>query len=181
MPNIQVTWPCPIQMKEYSLLIAKREPLLTNTLGFVDGLNLPVHESSDFETQNAYHTGWLSGCLVSNVFVFSPTGCIIYAAINKTGSWHDSQVARSLYDKLRFDTPQEFDVLADSAIAYSDDLSKHILAVERFSHGQINQFKLIINKAVISQRQAAEWGMGTIQRTFGRLKSLLPINNRKRL
>ncbi|KAI8893159.1 hypothetical protein BC833DRAFT_569465 [Globomyces pollinis-pini] len=42
MLNIQVTWPCPIQMKEYSLLIAKREPLLTNTLGFVDGLNLPL-------------------------------------------------------------------------------------------------------------------------------------------
>ncbi|KAI8892073.1 hypothetical protein BC833DRAFT_626179 [Globomyces pollinis-pini] len=34
----------------------KREALLTNTFGFVDGLNLPVHESSDLETQNAYYS-----------------------------------------------------------------------------------------------------------------------------
>ncbi|KAJ2991387.1 hypothetical protein HDV02_003828 [Globomyces sp. JEL0801] len=187
MQNILVTWTCVIQMKEYSLLVAKREPLLKNTFGFVDGLNLPIRESSDLETQNAYYNGWLSGCFVSNVFVFSPTGFIIYAAINKPGSGHDSQVARSLYDKLRYDTPHEFNILADSAFAYSDDLSKHILAVmkdsamDRLTNCDEDRTKLIINKAVFSQRQAAEWGMGTIQRTFGRLKSLLPLNNRKRL
>ncbi|KAI8902393.1 hypothetical protein BC833DRAFT_645301 [Globomyces pollinis-pini] len=39
----------------------------------------------------------------------------------------------------------------------------------------------VINKGVIGQRQAAELGMGTIQKSFGRLKSPLPLNIRKRL
>ncbi|KAJ3000991.1 hypothetical protein HDV02_000060 [Globomyces sp. JEL0801] len=38
----------------------------------------------------------------------------------------------------------------------------------------------VINKGVIGQRQAAELGMGTIQKSFGRLKSPLPLNIRKR-
>ncbi|KAJ2984554.1 hypothetical protein HDV02_001047, partial [Globomyces sp. JEL0801] len=100
---------------------------------YVDGLKLSVHKSSNLETQNAYYNGWLSGCFVSNVFVFSPTDCIMYAAINKPGSWHDSQVGISVYDRLRYDTPHEFNILANSAFAYSDYLSKHILTVMKDS------------------------------------------------
>ncbi|KAI8900531.1 hypothetical protein BC833DRAFT_618469 [Globomyces pollinis-pini] len=78
-------------------------------------------------------------------------------------------------------------LIITNPLAYSDDLSKHILdvmkdsAMDRLTNCDEDRTKLIINKAVFSQRQAAEWGMGTIQRTFGRLKSPLPLNNRKRL
>jgi hypothetical protein len=65
--------------------------------------------------------------------VFNSKGIIIYAAINKPGSWHDSNVARSLYDKLRYNTPGEYNILADSAFSFSEDLAKNICAVMKDS------------------------------------------------
>lgn len=183
---IQVTWPDEREMIECSKLVERREPLLSTSFGFVDGLNLPVLESSDPEIQNAYYNGWLSGCYVSNVFVFSSKGYIIYAAINKPGSWHDSHVARSLYDKLRFHTPGKYNILADSAFAYTEDVSDNIIAVmkdnakEKLLNRMEYKEAILLDNAVIGQRQAAEWGMGSIQRTFGRLKSPLPVESFKR-
>lgn len=127
--EIQVLWPDEAEMAECSKLVERREPLLKTSFGFVDGLNIPVLQSSDSDIQNAYYNGWLSGCYVSNVFVFSAKGKIIYAAINKPGSWHDSNVARSLYDKLRWETPGNYNILADSAFSYTNDIAQNILAV----------------------------------------------------
>jgi hypothetical protein len=39
---------------------------------------------------------------------------------------------------------------------------------------------LELDRAIISQRQAAEWGMGALQGQFGRLRTKLPINSKKR-
>lgn len=183
---IQVRWPTELEMEDCAKLVRNREPLLPHSFGFVDGLNLPVLESSDAEIQNAYYNGWLAGCFVSNVFVFNSKGIIIYAAINKPGSWHDSNVARSLYDKLRYNTPGEYNILADSAFSFSEDLAKNICAVmkdsakERLGNSDAYREAVRLDNAVIGQRQAAEWGMGSIQRTFGRLKSPLPVDNLKR-
>ena len=106
----KVKWPSLSEVLEYGAMINSREPLLTHSFGFVDGLNVPVQESGDPDIQNAYYNGYLCACYVSNVFVFAPNGKIIFAAINRPGSWHDSQVARKLYDKLRDETPGLFDL-----------------------------------------------------------------------
>jgi hypothetical protein len=94
-----IKWPDEEEMKNLSALIAAREPLLENTIGFIDGLNLPVLASQNPEIQNGFYNGWLAGCYVSNIFVFSPKGYIIYAAINRPGSWHDAQ---AIVNKLLF-------------------------------------------------------------------------------
>ena len=53
-------------------------------------------------------------------------------------------------------------------------------AKERLGNSDAYREAVRLDNAVIGQRQAAEWGMGSIQRTFGRLKSPLPVDNLKR-
>jgi hypothetical protein len=121
LPCAKVSWPTHNEMEEYAKMIHAREPLLSKSIGFVDGLNIPLLESGDSDVQNAYYNGWLSACYVSNVFVFAPTGKIIYAAINRPGSWHDSAVCKSLYEKLKL-LESDFNILADSAFTYTKSL-----------------------------------------------------------
>jgi hypothetical protein len=183
-----VRWPDATEMQELSERVARREPLLQNTIGFVDGLNLPVLQHQDPQIQNAFYNGWLAGCFVSNVFVFSSKGYIIYGAINRPGSWHDAQVSRKLIDKLS-KSNHDYNILADSAFPVSKRVQGKILVVlkedakERLGNS-LNRLEytraLKIDRAIISQRQAAEWGMGTFQKTFGRLKLPLPTDEGKR-
>jgi hypothetical protein len=43
------------------------------------------------------------------------------------------------------------------------------------------QARMQLDRAIIGQRQAAEWGVGALQRTFARLKVPLPCDDKKRL
>jgi hypothetical protein len=126
-PDSKVRWPSKEEIIAYADSIRAREPLLPNSFGFVDGLNLKVQEPCDFFKQNAYYNGWKSGCFVSNVFVFLPTGKICFAALNKPGSWHDSTTARELYELLISHTEGNYNILADSAFPSSRELSNKIL------------------------------------------------------
>lgn len=179
-PNVE-------EMQTQANFISAREPLLTHSFGFVDGLNMPMEEPKCPNKQNAYYNGWLAGCYVSNVLVFLPSGKICFAALNRPGSWHDSAVAVHLYDQLQQETPSPFNILADSAFPTSGACEGKILAVrkESFWNRSMSQRQYIMHKAmdkaVKSQRQAAEWGMRAIQAAFTRLKQPLPTDNRKRL
>lgn len=86
------------EMNNHAELIRQREPLVTNCIGFVDGLAIPIECSGDMEEQAKYYNGYQGTTTVNNVFAFSPTGKIMFAAINYVGSWHDSQVATHLIE-----------------------------------------------------------------------------------
>ena len=58
----------------FNNLIVQRHPLLTGAFGSMDGLNLPLKESTDPGIENATYNGWLHAHFVSNVLVFAPTG-----------------------------------------------------------------------------------------------------------
>ena len=58
-----------------------------------DSLKLPLQQSSHWSKQNMNHNGWLSHTHVNSVFVFAPNELICCAAINCSGSWHDSTQA----------------------------------------------------------------------------------------
>jgi hypothetical protein len=94
----KIEFPSENKMTEYALMAHHREPLLTNVIGFVDGVAMPVKCSSLPEVQSTYYNGYYHDTMINNVFAFAPTGKVIFACINYPGSWHDSQVAASLID-----------------------------------------------------------------------------------
>jgi len=98
--SCKVEWPSPGKMQEFAQLITDRHPELNHVFGFVDGVYFPMFDPADSDIQNAFYNGWKAMCSVTNVIVFSPEGCIIWASFNYPGSWHDAKVARSLYDLM---------------------------------------------------------------------------------
>lgn len=109
-------------------------------------------------------------------------GTIIACNVNAPGSWHDSRVARPIYEKLRIKTPKDFYLVTDTAFPRgTDQVSSHIRAPMKdgarlpddpILRDQAMQF----DRQLLSFRQTAEWGMRTLQGSFGRLRVPLPIN-----
>lgn len=98
-------------------------------------------------------------------------------------SWHDSCIVRPLYDKLRNDTLAGYYLVADTAFpAGSSDLKGQILSplkVGQRLHGSQEELdaRLALNRELLSYRQTAEWGMRSLQGSFGRLRVPLEVNN----
>ena len=88
-----IKFPTDAKMEHYSRLIQQREPTVTNVIGFIDGLSIPVECSEDVEEQAKFYNGYHHDTMINNVFAFVPTGKIEHASMNFPGSWHDSQVA----------------------------------------------------------------------------------------
>lgn len=173
----RILWPDELQKREYALQIKNREPLVTNAIGFIDGLALRVCCSSDIQEQNAYYNGWHGDTYVNNFLAFLPKGKVIFASINYFGSWHDAKVCRSLYEDI-LSNEKDFALIANSAFPRSKEFKYCI-------HKPIKPKKLSINpvirdyqkqksNAITSLRQAAEWGMRSLQATFATLKLRLP-------
>ena len=78
---------------------------------------------------NAYYNSWKSYCSVTNVLVFAPDGCIIWARYNLPGSYHDSRLARPLYTMLLNPTltPLPFALVADTAFPRTQEMSGRII------------------------------------------------------
>jgi hypothetical protein len=109
------------------------------------------------------------------------TGELIYVATNAPGSWHDARIARSLYDRLTDNTPAGYFLIADTAFPKAGrglegriktPLKSGVLVPQ--DHRE-REAVLELNREITNARQAAEWGMRSIQGSFGRLRIPLPI------
>jgi hypothetical protein len=86
-PEGSIAWPRHIdRFQYYSDIIEECHPLLVGGFCFVDGLNIPVADSLDEDTQNSQYNGWTCSHYCSSVFVFAPDGTILLASINAPGS-----------------------------------------------------------------------------------------------
>jgi len=179
----RVEWPSTDKMAQLSRLVSRRMPGLTNIFGFVDGLSVPCQTSTDQFEQNAYYNGWKAGTFVSNIFVFSTEGKIVFASLNCPGSWHDSSNAFYLYWKL-VNECEGYAIAADTAFPRSGLLEDKILT--SLKNGDLDEDHILARHQmrshcmVTSVRQAAEWGMRAIQGTFGQLKIQMTSNKRVR-
>ncbi|KAK0555321.1 hypothetical protein OC846_001749 [Tilletia horrida] len=164
--------------------MAAREPQLANVIGFVDGLNLRMYQPSCIDTQNAYYNGWLGDTYCSQVFVFLVNGEIGWASFNNPGSWHDSKIARGLYQVLRdpVRTPSPYAILADSAFPYGADVANKILSKPKENIASKEDDIAVLRRweVITRERQAAEWGMRALRGAFGRLDLRLPVSDEKR-
>lgn len=68
LPAASITWPTEEEMKESSLLMKERLPLMEGCFAFADGLSLPVQEPGNRLKQNAYYNGYkceFTTCMVA--------------------------------------------------------------------------------------------------------------------
>ena len=172
----RIAWPTPTEMQAYSDAITEYEPAVTGVFGFVDGVYFRCTDPPDVNTQNAYYNGWKGYCSITNVLAFAPDGCIIWARYNLPGSYHDSRLARPLYKILMRPslTPPQFSLVADTAFPRAKDMSGRIITPPRV--GELEDWRAehvstLTPEAVIRVRQAAEWGMHSLQSVFARLST----------
>lgn len=203
LPEGRVAWPEGDEFQELNSYIVQRHPLLDGAFGSLDGLNLMCQTSSDVEIENATYNGWLHGHFVSSVLAWSSCGMlniwmfrhtvndthigeIIAAKINCPGSWHDARVAQPIYDKLEHHTPDGYYLVADTAFPRGNDRIGGRIKVPLKSGDRLataddaRKHELQFSKELLSYRQTAEWGMRTIQGSFGRLRVPLEIENLQR-
>jgi hypothetical protein len=187
LPEAAIRWPAPAQMREFADAITRYEPGLHDIFGFVDGVYFQCTSPDDINTQNAYFNDWRGMTSITNVLVFTPDGCIAWASYNCPGSWHDSRVSLRLYDLLLSDrTPGAFALASDTAFNRGEEMRGKIVTPmkvdELFSDDPtIAAQQLEQHRQVVRVRQAAEWGMHTLQAAFPRLKSMItwhPPSNR---
>ena len=177
-----VKFPSKDSQRKLAALTKEREPLIDGCWGFVDGLNLKIENPGDVDVQNAYYNGWVSVAVCSAVIVWRADGLIAHFTGNYPGSWHDAAIAnRGLFRQLAARCDAGSCVAADSAFPKLSTCP-HMLRVDKESEkmAECNQMSnkdvamyVAMQNAIISVRQAAEWGMGLFQASFKRLK--LPL------
>ncbi|ETI43039.1 hypothetical protein F443_11933 [Phytophthora nicotianae P1569] len=180
----RIAWPSPSRQVGLARLVEAREPLLKTTFGFIDGKNLRVMQPSNADLQNAMYNGWLHAVFVTGTICFAADGCIIWSRHNCAGSWNDADTSLGFRTKLldpTFCPDPRMNVVSDSAFPCSTEMTGRILTplkeggIERIQPGLRSAARTLHN-AIISVRQAAEWGMGSIQKVYSRLNLPLPYD-----
>ena len=106
---------------------------------------------------------------------------MIACKLNAPGSWHDSRVAQPIYEKLRTATPEGYYLVTDTAFPRGTSQiegcirapmkqGQH-LPVDITERRHVEQF----DRQLLSFRQSAEWGMRSLQGSFGRLRVPLEV------
>jgi hypothetical protein len=178
-PDARIQFPTHQECYEFSEQIAALHPNLPCRIwGFMDGVFFFNRNHPDPNIQNAFYNGWKSATSVTNVLVFTPDGCICWAATNRPGSWHDARVVLPLYEKLHTQTPEGYKLVADAAFQAWMDKVITPLKKNQFSSDPMRAaFQLRQHHRVVSVRQPAEWGMRALQASFQRLTVPLTASN----
>jgi hypothetical protein len=179
----KITWPTLQEQVSWAALIQLKENIITGRWGFIDGKNYRVQEPTDTDLQNAMYNGWLHAVFVTGTMCFGADGCIAWGKLNFVGSWNDGETSRSFQKKLlnpAINAPNT-GVLSDSAFPVADELRGRILTPAK--EGDLERAPLDVRaklvrifNAITTLRQAAEWGMGAVEKAFRRLLMPLPYN-----
>ncbi|POM81384.1 Hypothetical protein PHPALM_652 [Phytophthora palmivora] len=182
----RIVWPTLTRQKTLAKLTAAREPLLQFTWGFIDGKNF--REPSSAEIQNSLYNGWLHSVFVTGTLCFSADGLIVWSKHNCPGSWNDADTSLQFREKLldpMLNPDSRYGVVADSAFPCSDEMVGRIMTP--LKEGDLRRLVPSVRAvaqrksgAITSIRQAAEWGMGSVEKVYHRLVHPLPYNVEKR-
>ncbi|ETO58387.1 hypothetical protein F444_23237 [Phytophthora nicotianae P1976] len=158
--------------------------MLKHTFGFIDGKNLRVQQPSNADMQNAIYNGWLHTVFVTGTIRFAADGCIVWSKHNCPGSWNDSDTSMEfrskILDPVMCPDPR-MNVVSDSAFSCSTTMAGRILTplkdgdLDRIEPSLRSSARTLHN-AITSVRQAAEWGMGSIQKVYCCLNLPLPYD-----
>ena len=85
----QVKFPDAAKMREFVDMVQEREPLVSDIIGFMDGVSFPAECTDERVKQNVYYCGYDCDMMVKNVFAYGPDGKVFFVAINFPGSLAD--------------------------------------------------------------------------------------------
>jgi hypothetical protein len=178
-----VRWPSFEEQRTWAMSMTSREPLIHNKFGFVDGKNYRVQEPSDRNSQNSFYNGWLHSVFITGTFCFGVDGTIIWGRHNSPGSWNDGETSRELREILLNPamTLQNYGIVADSAFPVSNAMHNRIVTplkkgdLER-APARCRPAMMALSNAITSVRQAAEWGVGSMEKPFRRLLMPFPLD-----
>jgi len=141
-------------------------------------------QPSNADLQNAMYNGWLHSVFVTGTICFAADGCIIWCNHNCPGSWNDSDTSLGFRMKLldpAFCPDTRMNVVSDSAFPCATAMTGRILTplkdgdIERLVPS-LRSSPRTLHNAITSVRQAAEWGMGSMQKVYSRLELPLPYD-----
>ncbi|KAE8882467.1 hypothetical protein PF003_g33357 [Phytophthora fragariae] len=130
------------------------------------------------------YNGWLHSVFVTGTICFAADGCIVWCKHNCPGSWNDSDTSLGFRNKLLdpvYCPDSRKNVVSDSAFPCSTTMIGRILTplkdgdIERL-HPSLRSSARTLHNAITSVRQAAEWGMGSVQKVYSRLNLPLPYD-----
>jgi hypothetical protein len=179
-PPSAIKWPSFEEQMKWSRMVERRRPLVQNKWGFIDGKNYRIQKPTSVDLQNAHYNGWLHNVFVTGTYCFGASGLMVWGKQNCPGSWNDGEICRPFCEKLLNPRKslQTHGVLADSAFPVSGELWGRIITpLKKNDMDRIpiedRAGSLRLNAQIIDARQAAEWGMGAVEKCFRRL--LLPL------
>jgi hypothetical protein len=180
-PKSRIRFPDFQQMTHYAALVKGRDRHIEDVIGFLDGCHFRIKCSVE---ENPTYYSYHGDTTINNVFLFSPEGTVIYASINYPGSWHDSTIASSLMNIVQTNL-FHFKIVVDQGFKRSGQmLHKFVGPLSKRSRDLLlpaaRDAAIRLSNRYVSLRQAAEWGMRSLQGTFTRLKTRLPENKLKR-
>ncbi|KAF0768492.1 hypothetical protein AaE_002778 [Aphanomyces astaci] len=181
--DAEVRYPSKSEQRRWALQVAAREPLVHGVWGFLDGKNYSVKSPSCSDLQNAMYNGWLHSTFVTGTLLFGVDGTIVWGRHNFAGSWNDGDTSLKLQVKLLDErrTAVGTGVVADSAFPVRDGLRGKIRTplkcgdLERASP-VCREGLLLLSNAITALRQAAEWGMGAVEKVYRQLLLPLPFD-----
>jgi hypothetical protein len=185
MELAEVRWPSPAQVALYGAQVLQKYPKFPRRrvpFAFMDGCNLMVQSPTDLVRQNELYNKVEKGVKVSNLFVWAPDGCLIYATFNHPGVTPDSLMASKIYRVLDEHTPPDFSILADSAFGMPDhsDPLRLIITLSPAKLAEASPAAKELGKFACSARVAAEWGNRALQGAYKRLTLPLSVSPHRR-
>jgi DDE superfamily endonuclease len=75
--------------------VRKTYPMIPDVYCSCDGLKIGLERAGNYNMQWMFYNGWQHGHYLSNLFVFTPDGRIVFCVLNAMGTYHDSTLARS--------------------------------------------------------------------------------------
>ena len=175
----RVAWPNHGEQFVMADMVARKYATLAGCFGTLDGLRLPLQESSDYLSQGNYYNGWVKYHNIVNVFIWGADGTIIGYGINFPGTYHDSHVCSDaqLYSTIRDFQHKDLYLAGDAAFVDTGGGFQEIVGGKKIQRvSKVNEEgpqcieELRWEKDLTSFRQASEWGNQYLCSEFPRIK-----------
>jgi len=169
-----VRFPSNESIEEWKAIIQERHDKLHHVYCFADGLKLRFQACSGLSEQGMYYNGWQHGHYITNIFVFGATGRIIHCVVNVPGSVHDSTLCHwgGTYTLLQEAFQETGGICCVDSAFLAGNVDYLIKSSQDLTKAR-DQEHLLQLKQATSLRQAAEWGMRSIQSAFPRMKDAI--------
>lgn len=173
IPSSRVRMPSLGDIRIFQDIINSRYPTLQDVWFVMDGLKITIEAADDYSSQLLFYNAWQHGHFITNLFVFSPDGCICACSVNNPGSIHDSQVAD--YGNVYLKLQRQYDICGGRGIGDSAFSRERIPFIIKTSTrvATLNEFESQQHREAISVRQSAEWGNRGFKASFPRLNDTI--------